>query len=131
MSINLNKNDQSKVLDIAKQFIQFYYQSLNDKKFIEISKYIKNYTIYSIENQRYKGHFALEKLQSNINENDMEYTINSFDAIHSGARRINILIIGVIKSKKHNIEKTFSEYIHMGQGNDKKFWIQTSIFKLI
>ena len=53
--------------------------------------------------------------------------------MHSGSRRINVLVTGIINYTENNIQttKNFSEYIHFGNDSDGVLWIQTLMFKII
>ena len=130
--MNLKRDDQQEVLKISGEFINFYYENLNNKNFELINKYLRDYTIFSSQNIRYNG----EKINEYFNYlkliNIKYYNIN-FDALHSGSRRINLLITGNIIYLENSLEvnKSFTEYIQFGTDSDKQFCIVISMFKIL
>ena len=127
--IPLQKNTE----EIVKQFINFYYNCLNEKNFKELVKLYKQYTEINFEGIRYRGE-ELQKLFESLNQNNLIFSLNSIDYLMSGNHRINILITGTVK--KDDTVKIFSEYLHFGTCKDKKtneygYWIQSSILRTI
>ena len=63
----------------------------------------------------------------------MSFQILDFDSLHSGARRINILVKGIVTYFENNqqIQKHFTEYIHLATGKPGEFWIQMLMFNII
>ena len=130
--MNLTKNDDDIIINLAKNFIEFYYSNLNNKKYDLLLPYLKEYTVLNCQKNKYKGNNLinyfnyLENINAIFSEIDFETSI-------SGARRINILVTGKLNYNENeiNIIKNFAEYIHCGTDSNKNFWIQTIIFKLI
>jgi len=132
MSIRFERNDQNTVNEVAKQFINFYYQNLNTKNYEQINTLIKPYSIISFEKARYEGK-NINPLFQVYNNKNIKFTPKDFDTLHSGARRINILVNGVISYNENGqiFERQFTEYIHLATNKESQFWIQMAIFKLI
>ena len=51
--MNLTRDNQEPVIELANIFQSFYYDNLNNKNFEEIYKYLKEHTIYSSQNTKY------------------------------------------------------------------------------
>lgn len=132
MSIQFEKKDQETIKNIAGQFIKFYYDSLTAKQFDAIGNNIKHFTIISFEKNNYEGP-GIGQLYKKFNDMNMQFYVKDFATLHSGARRINILVTGVIRFLENGqqMERGFTEYIHLATGKNSEFWIQMSIFKLI
>ena len=133
MALEFKKTDQETVTKVATDFISYYYENLNIKNYNNITPYLKKFTWASMNKTRYNGDNLLSyyKIFNDIGAN---FSNIDFDTLHSGAKRINILVTGVINFKNENGEmnsKNFSEYIHCGTSKEGEFWIQTIIFKLI
>ena len=64
---------------------------------------------------------------------NMNFTPKDYDTLHSGARRINILVNGVLNYIENGqaLERKYTEYIHLATNKEGQFWIQMSMFKLI
>jgi len=132
MSIHFERDDQQTVNQVAKEFINFYYQNLNSKNFNEINTLIKPYSIISFEKVRYTGN-NINPLFNIYNNVNMNFTPKDYDTLHSGARRINILVNGVLNYMENGqaLERKYTEYIHLATNKEGQFWIQMSMFKLI
>ena len=119
--------DDDSLRNIALAFVTFYYNSLNSKSYNLIAPNLRNFTIFSSEKEKFIGS-NIENLFNKYNIMNAKFTDIDFDALNSGARRINILVTGTINY--NNITQKFSEYIHCNRDRDN-FWIQLSIFKLL
>lgn len=132
MALEFKKSDQETVKKVASEFINFYYNSLNSKSYEGICKYLKKFTTISADKVRYLEDNLLlyYKMFENI---EAEFSNIDYDTLHSGAKRINILVSGIINftSNGQRSSRNFTEYIHCGSSKDGEFWIQTIIFKLI
>ena len=132
MNFQLQRNDQTTVINLTTEFINFYYSTLNSKNFNNRLPYLKPYTIFSAQKIRYEGNKILNyfEILKNINAT---FTNIDYDTMHSGSRRINVLVTGIINYTENNIQttKNFSEYIHFGNDSDGVLWIQTLMFKII
>tara|TARA_B100000242_G_C42705262_1_gene329800 strand:+ start:132 stop:530 length:399 start_codon:yes stop_codon:yes gene_type:complete len=132
MALHFSRNDQTTVFNIATEFINFYYTCLNQKNTDSILPYLRDFTIYSSQKNRYQGEKILEYF-NNIKETNAQFTDIDYDTLHSGARRINILVTGTIS---YNLNGTitinkFSEFIHLATGKENEMWIQMSMMKFI
>lgn len=125
--IQKEDTDDDSLRNIALEFVTFYYNSLNSKSYNLIAPNLRNFTIFSSEKEKFIGS-NIENLFNKYNIMNAKFTDIDFDALNSGARRINILVTGTINY--NNITQKFSEYIHCNRDRDN-FWIQLSIFKLL
>ena len=132
MSLLFERNDQQTVHTVATEFIKFYYDNLNSKNYQEINTLIKPYTLISFEKVRYEGK-DMATLFQRYNDMNMQFIAKDYDTLHSGARRINIVITGAIRyiEAGQQMERQFTEYIHLATSKGNNFWIQMAIFKLI
>ena len=132
MTLELKKSDQETVKKVASEFINFYYNCLNNKSYDEICKYLKKFTTISADKIRYLDNDLLKYYQMFQNI-EAEFSNIAYDTLHSGAKRINILVSGIINFNNNGdrSSRQFTEYIHCGSSKEGEFWIQTIIFKLI
>ena len=132
MPLLFERNDQETVHTVATQFIKFYYDNLNAKNYQQINTLIKPYTIMSFEKVRYNGN-NMSTLFQRYNNMNIEFLAKDYDTLHSCSRRNNIVITGLIRyiEDGQQIERQFTEYIHLATGKENEFWIQIAIFKLI
>lgn len=132
MSLQLKRNDQQTVINITDQFLNFYYTQLNSKDFSQILPHLRDYTIYSSQKVRYRGQDILNYFNhlKTINAN---FDKIDYDTLHSGAKRINVLVTGEINYLNNGLttKSHFSEFIHFGSDSDGNMWIQTSMFKIL
>lgn len=130
--MNLTRDNQEPVIELANIFQSFYYDNLNNKNFEEIYKYLKEHTIFSSQNTKY-SYENINEYFNYLNSINIRYYNITFDAIHSGSRRINLLVTGQITYLENSVEitKSFSEFIHFGSDNNKKYWIVLSMFKIL
>lgn len=130
--MNLRRDDQEQVKILAKQFVNFYYENLNNKNFDLINQYLKEHTIFSSENVIY-SHEKIIEYFNYLRLINIKYYNIKLDAIHSGSRRINVLVTGNITYLDNLVEvnKSFSEFILFGTDNNKSYWIVISMFKII
>ena len=128
----LKRDEQECMQDVCSNFINFYYNSLNSKQYSEIFKYIRNFTVISVENTVHKGECISNHFKY-LQSVDASFSDITFDALHSGTRRYNILVTGNIKFLVNDqyVQVKFSEYIQCGNDTKTEFWIQMSIFKLL
>ena len=131
MSLKLKRNDQETVINIAKDFVTFYYTRLNNKNFEDIKQHLRDYTIFSSQKVRYRGTEILTYFDRLCSLN-VVFTDIDFDTLHAGARRINVIVSGKITYNENSIKVTkyFTEYIHFGSDNNGKMWIQISMMKI-
>lgn len=132
MSLHFERNDQNTVSNVARDFITFYYDNLNKKDYNQILNLIKPFSISSFEKAKYDGN-NFNVLYNYYNQLNMSFQILDFDSLHSGARRINILVKGIVTYIENNqqTQKHFTEYIHLATGKPGEFWIQMLMFNTI
>ena len=89
--------------------------------------------MYSIDKNRISGSEVINYLYNMCNNTNIKYTINNLDTLHSGSRRINILVVGRVDYIMNNINhsRNFSDYIHLSKDKENNFWIINSMFILI
>ena len=131
-ALHFERNDQTTVNNISADFVKFYYENLNKKNYNEILHLIKNYSMTSFDKNKFTGN-QMSELFKKYQEMNLTFTINDFDSLHSGSRRINIIVTGIVHFLQDDqlMQRNFTEYIHLASGKPGEFWIQTSIFKLI
>ena len=131
MSLQLKRNDQETVINVAREFVNFYYTCLNNKNFEHLKIHLRDYTIFSSQKVRYRGTEILTYFNRLYSLNVI-FTDIDFDTLHAGARRINVLVSGKITYNENGIKvtKNFTEYIHFGSDSDGKMWIQMSMMKI-
>ena len=131
-ALHFERNDQTTVNNVASDFVKFYYENLNNKNYSLVLNLIKNYSISSFEKNKFNG-TQMSDLFRKYQEMGMQFSVNDFDSLHSGARRINIIVTGVVQFYQDGqiIQKNFTEYIHLATGKPGEFWIQMTMFKLI
>lgn len=114
---------------IIKQFLQFYYNSLNEKNFDNLISLYKKYTEVKFNGQKYKGEDITHFINL-IKSRNFKFVINNIDYLMSGNHRTNILVNGFITEE--NSTYNFSEYIHFGTSkeNESGYWIQSSIIRI-
>ena len=107
----LKRDEQECMQDVCSNFINFYYNSLNNKQYSEIFKYIRNFTVISVENTVHKGECISNHFKY-LQSVDASFSDITFDALHSGTRRYNILVTGNIKFLVNDqyVQIKFSEY---------------------
>ena len=132
MALHFERDDQTTVNQVASDFIKFYYENINSKNYDQVLRLIKNYSITSFEKTKYNG-TQMSELFLKYQQMNLQFKINDFDSLHSGARRINIIVTGIVQFNQNgqSIQRNFTEYIHLATGKPGEFWIQMSIFKLI
>ena len=131
MSLQLKRNDQETVINVAREFVNFYYTCLNNKNFEDLKIHLRDYTIFSSQKIRYRGTEILTYFNRLYSLNVI-FTDIDFDTLHAGARRINVLVSGKITYNENGIKvaKKFTEYIHFGSDSDGNMWIQMSMMKI-
>ena len=132
MSFQLKRNDQQTVINITEQFLKFYYTQLNSKDFSQILPHLRDYTIFSSQKIRYRGQEIMNYF-SKLKESNATFDKIDYDTLHSGAKRINVLVTGEINYLNNGLitKSNFSEYIHFGSDSNGNIWIQTSMFKIL
>ena len=136
MAFHFHRGDQTSVIEITTQFVNFYYAHLNAKTTEFLHPYLRTYTIMSAQKNRYQNESILDYFNS-LKQMNAQFTDIDFDTLHSGARRINILVSGTITydTEGSRISNKFSEFIHLStkkeKDKDMEIWIQMSMMKII
>lgn len=129
--MNFIKDDQKTVINFASQFIKFYYDNLNSKNYNQIMVHIKNFTIFSFQKERYTSNNILTYFNQ-LQQKNCQFHNIKFDTLHSGSRRVNILVTGTMSYNNgfNTVSQQFSEYLHIATGKNDEIWIQLSMFLL-
>ena len=119
-----NINNYVDVLSVVDNFIKTYFLSL-DKNNIQAlieNKIIRNYSSIKFNSDKLQGNDIISFLSYFTNYN---ISINKYNFIDSGSRRIDISVIGVLKNEKEllNFNQTFIICHH-----DNSWYIKNSIF---
>ena len=136
MEFHFHRDDQTSVIEITSQFINFYYTNLNAKTTECLHPYLRHFTIISSQKNRYQNEGILEYF-NNLVQMNSQFTDIDYDTLHSGARRINILVSGTINYDLNGLHVTskFTEFIHLStkkeKDKDMEVWIQMSMMKII
>jgi len=136
MEFHFHRDDQTSVIEITSQFINFYYTHLNTNTTENLHPYLRNFTVFSAQKNRYQNETVLEYF-NNLTQMNAQFTDIDFDTLHSGARRINILVSGTITYNSNGIRVSskFTEFIHLStkkeKDKDMEIWIQMSMMKII
>ena len=136
MEFHFHRDDQTSVIEITSQFINFYYANLNAKTTENLHPYLRHFTIISSQKNRYQNEGILEYF-NNLIQMNAQFTDIDYDTLHSGARRINILVSGTINYDLNGIRisSKFTEFIHLStkkeKDKDMEIWIQMSMMKII
>tara|TARA_B100000902_G_C27225919_1_gene872177 strand:+ start:59 stop:469 length:411 start_codon:yes stop_codon:yes gene_type:complete len=136
MDFHFHRDDQTSVIDITSKFVNFYYTNINSKTIINLFPYLRQFTIYSSQKSRYQNEGIIEYFK-NLELMNAQFTDIDYDTLHSGARRINILVSGTITYDQNGtrISNKFSEFIHLStkkeKDKDMEIWVQMSMMKII
>ena len=135
MDFHFHRDDQTSVIEITSNFVNFYYNNINLGTFENILPYLREFTIYSSQKNRFQNEGLIEYFKS-LKLMDAKFTDIDYDTLHSGARRINILVTGNITYTENGIRacRKFSEFIHLStkkeKDKDMEIWIQMSMMKI-
>lgn len=136
MDFHFHRDDQTSVIQITSSFINFYYGNLNLGTIENIIPYLREYTIYSSQKNRYQKEELMQYFK-NLKLMDAKFSDIDYDTLHSGARRINILVSGNITYNQNGVRtcSKFSEFIHLStkkeKDKDMEIWVQMSMMKII
>ena len=132
MALHFHRYDQFSVMKISDDFIKFYYSNLNANTSENIYPYLRHFTIISSQKNRHQNDDIVTYF-NNLKQMNTQFTDIDYDTLHSGARRINILVTGTITydSDCGRINNKFTEFIHLSTGKEGEAWIQMSMMKII
>ena len=123
---------------LIQNFIKYYYENISLKNITALSQLFREHSKYNIEGNIIYGDENIILKLSEIAQSNIKYNISTVDYVSSGDRRLNILVNGTITTNTFNtlyqsqhftITKNFTEYIHLGMGNDKNYWIPSIILR--
>jgi hypothetical protein len=115
--------------EIVTNFVQFYYQCLNSNNVDALLTHIKSHSVFVRDGGvHHKGPVQIENL---LRENcdTGQFMPLKFDFLLNGDRRANFVISGVFSNAHENTQVPFCEYIQFAFGNDKSYWIHSSILQ--
>lgn len=107
-----------------KQFLEFYYNAINSKSPALLVPHLKEHTTFVRNKTHFKGGNNIVNLLSILHTN-VSIIPKDMDVLLNGHRRANIMISGMCD------DKPFTEFIHFAFGNDKQYWIQSSILHIV
>lgn len=120
-----NINNYINISSVVDKFIQTYFLSINNNNIQTLidNKIIRNYSSIKFNSDRLQGNDIISFLSYFTNYN---ISINKYNFIDSGSRRIDISVIGVLKNEKDilNFNQTFI-ICHQ----DNSWYIKNSIFQ--
>jgi hypothetical protein len=108
---------------VVEPFLQFYYSQLNEKRFEQIIPHLKEHSTFSREQLNLKG---TENIINSLNMMNGHFEPKKVTYLMSGDRRVNIVVSGIF-----NHQYIFCEFLHLAYGNDKSYWIQSSILQMV
>jgi hypothetical protein len=115
---------------IVNEFMQFYYNNLNTKEndtcFKHIIPHLKQHSIFIRDNKQLKGE---KQIIDTIFKTPYQFIPQKIDILINGERRANVMVSGQVTSGYNEALNNFSEYFHLAYGNDKQYWIHTSILQ--
>ena len=106
---------------VAKEFVLFYYNTLNSTQIQTLKPYILSHTTYIRNRQTCRG---FDQIYTNCFQFPNKYSVDivDIDVLLNGDRRANIVVSGFINDLYY-----FTEYIHLAYSNSKTYWIHSSI----
>ena len=118
-------------------FVKYYYENISLKNISALSHLFREKSKYNIEGNIIYGDENILLKLSEIAHNNIKYNISTVDYVSCGDRRLNILVNGkittntlnILQAEYFTITKNFTEYIHLGIGNDKNYWIPGIILR--
>lgn len=109
--------------DIVNEFVNFYYQCINANNIDAILKHIKIHSVFIRNGTHFKGPVQITKVLHESYKPNM-FVPMKMDFLLNGDRRANIVVSGIT-----NNQRPFNEYIQLAFGNDKSYWIHSTIFQ--
>ena len=122
---------------LIQNFVKYYYENISLKNIPALSQFFREKSKYNIEGNIIYGDENILLKLSEIAQNNIKYSIWTVDYVSCGDRRLNILVNGkittntlnILQGQQFTITKNFTEYIHLGMGNDKNYWISSIILR--
>jgi len=133
-TIGNNINQKANYNNIAYNFIQFYYDSLdkNLNNMFDINKNFiyKETSEFCLQGVLTKGGEKIYSKLLELNQRGCQHKINSVDVVTSGSRRLNILVSGQIQLD--GFTYSFTEYFHLASSKkENNWWIQADILRTL
>lgn len=148
----INDGVKRPIIETGKEFIGQYYKCLNSRNFQSLNSILKSFSKVSLQNTVLTGNEEICKgLSATFDKTSMVFSEIKFDILSSGPERTNFLVTGIatLRHGDKAINKMFSEFIHVGQKNNKRskkkkkkqvindqkntdspYWIQSTMFQL-
>jgi hypothetical protein len=110
--------------------MKFYYNNLNTKE-NDMSKHLiphlKQHSVFIRDSKQLKGE---KQIVETIFKTSYHFVPQKVDILLNGERRANVMVSGqVLSGSSDKALNYFSEYFHFAYGNDKQYWIHTSILQ--
>ena len=133
-TIGNNINQKTDYTQIATNFVNFYYNSLdtNVNNLIDVNgKFLfKNNSEMCIQGCLSKGEEQIYHKIIELNNRGCQHQVDSIDVVTSGSRRLNILVTGRIQLD--GFLYAFTEYFHLASGKkEDEWWIQSNIIRTL
>ena len=123
--MNSNNNKYNKIVS---EFLQFYFININKYNWSNLETLLKSHSVINFDNEEVKGINNIKYFFLNIFSKNIKFNFNKLSFTKCGTRRFNILISGNIINPNNNIIK-YTQYFFLALGNDKKYWLNTSILQ--
>jgi hypothetical protein len=111
--------------NIVYDFVSFYYATLNASKYVDLQTYMKEHTTFVRKKTKYKGISCIMSMLIDTCNNKGTFVPYNIDILTNGDRRANILISGLCGNSY------YCEYMHLAYGNDKQYWIHSTILHVV
>lgn len=117
---------------IVNEFMKFYYSNLNThNEKNDMSKHLiphlKQHSVFVRDSKQLKGE---RQIVESLFNTCYEFVPQQIDIVLNGERRANVVVSGQVSESLMKTSKYFTEYFHFAYGNDKQYWIHTSIFQI-
>ena len=114
---------------IADKFIKLYYGHLNNHAIAQLIPHLRECSTYVRDNVTIKGR---DNIQNMLNQfGQVHFEPKQMTILVNGDRRANIMVSGIMVSGISNTKYTFCEFMHLAYGNDKNYWIHSSILQTV
>lgn len=108
---------------IVETFVGFYYAQLNKKTMEHVAPHLKEFSIYVRDDVKFQGK---ERILNALRASDVLFEPKKINILINGERRANVVVSGLLNGRH-----PFCEYIHLAYGNDKSYWVHSSILQMV
>lgn len=128
--VQLQHNNPKQFIELGKRFIKGYYTLSNTKNYKELSELFKVKSVFRIQNKEVIGGANILALKKQLHDkNDIKFIPTQYDVVLSGARRINVMVMGQCQfTNERQVQLVpFTDYVHVCFDQDQQIYIQTSM----